>query len=331
MTRGNSGHDRRIEGGERRRQRTPLPSDSSLLSPRLGLRLTKWWNREGTWYLFLAPAILLLLLFLAYPLANSLMLSFYKWKGLGARKFVGLANFEALLDDRFFWGSTWHTLVFALVVTLGTVGIGYLLATVISRRVRGWRAFRVGFYLPVMLSVVVVAALWVRIYEFNWGLLNTLLRAIGLDVLALPWLADVKYALAAVIIVPIWQYAGFPMIVILAAIEGIPQDLHDAATIDGVSEWQRTWGLIFPLVRPVVASISILQIIFSLKVFDLVWVMTKGSPGNSTAVLGTFLFRQGFETQKYGYASAVAVVMFLIVFTLTYLFQRVVKFDAVEF
>ena len=268
---------------------------------------------------------------MAYPLADSMLLSFFKWKGLGARKFVGLDNFERLLDDRFFWGATWHTLVFALIVTLGTVGIGYLLATVISRRVPGWRAYRVGYYLPVMLSVVVVAALWVRIYEFNWGLLNTFLRAIGLDVIALPWLADVKYALAAVIVVPIWQYAGFPMIVTLAAIEGIPQDLHDAATIDGVSEWQRTWRLIFPLVRPVVASISILQIIFSLKVFDLVWVMTKGSPGNSTAVLGTFLFRQGFETQKYGYASAVAVVMFLIVFTLTYLYQRLVKFDAVEF
>ena len=331
MARGSSGPETKIEGGEGRGSGTPLSNSLPFLAPETGWRLARWWNREGIWYLFLAPAILLLLIFFAYPLADSLMLSFYKWKGLGARKFVGLANFEALLDDRFFWGATWHTLVFALVVTLGTVGIGYLLATVISRRVYGWRAYRIGFYLPVMLSVVVVAALWVRIYEFNWGLLNTFLRAVGLDVLALPWLADVKYALAAVIIVPIWQYAGFPMIVTLAAIEGIPQDLHDAATIDGVSEWQRTWRLIFPLVRPVVASISVLQIIFSLKVFDLVWVMTKGSPGNSTAVLGTFLFRQGFETQKYGYASAVAVVMFLIVFTLTYLYQRLVKFDAVEF
>lgn len=331
MARGTASVESGNGSREERGQNSPLSPHSSPPGPRLGSRLARWWNREGIWYLFLAPAVLLLLVFLAYPLADSLVLSFYKWKGLGARKFVGLDNFERLLDDRFFWGATWHTLVFALVVTLGTVGIGYLLATVISRRVFGSGVYRVGFYLPVMLSVVVVAALWVRIYEFNWGLLNTVLRAIGLDVLALPWLADVKYALAAVIVVPIWQYAGFPMIVTLAAIEGIPQDLHDAATIDGVSEWQRTWRLIFPLVRPVVASISILQIIFSLKVFDLVWVMTKGSPGNSTAVLGTFLFRQGFETQKYGYASAVAVVMFLIVFTLTYLYQRLVKFDAVEF
>ena len=331
MAQGSSGSENRIEGGEGRGPGSALSNLVPFLAPNTGWRLTRWWDRVGIWYLFLTPAFLLLLVFFAYPLADSLMLSFYKWKGLGARKFVGLDNFEALLDDRFFWGATWHTLVFALVVTLGTVGIGYLLATVISRRVYGWRAYRIGFYLPVMLSVVVVAALWVRIYEYNWGLLNTFLRAVGLDVLALPWLADVKYALAAVIVVPIWQYAGFPMIVTLAAIEGIPDDLHDAATIDGVSEWQRTWRLIFPLVRPVVASISILQIIFSLKVFDLVWVMTKGSPGNSTAVLGTFLFRQGFETQKYGYASAVAVVMFLIVFTLTYLYQRLVKFDAVEF
>ena len=131
-----------LEGGngreEEKRDNTPLSPPSSPLSPRLGPRLARWWNQVGIWYLFLTPAILLLLIFFAYPLADSLMLSFYKWKGLGARKFVGLANFEDLLDDRFFWGATWHTLVFALVVTLGTVGIGYLLATVISRRVFGF-------------------------------------------------------------------------------------------------------------------------------------------------------------------------------------------------
>ena len=303
----------------------------SVISYTARQRLVKWWDRRGIWYAFVAPSILLLLFFMAYPLADSLALSFYQWKGLGPRTFVGLSNFKEMVADRLFFGATWHTIVLAVVVTLGTVGIGFILAMAISRRVTGWKTFRVGYYLPVMLSLVVVGALWLRIYEYNWGLLNTFLRGIGLDVLALPWLADMKYALWSVIIVIIWQYAGFPMIVILAAIEGIPQDLHDAATIDGVNDWQRGRYLTLPLIRPVVASISMLQLILSLKVFDIVWVMTKGDPGNSTAVLGTFLFRKGFETQQYGYASAVAVVMFLIVFTLTYLYQRFIKFETVEF
>ena len=128
MARGNTALESGNGRGEELSENKPLSPHSSPLTPLLGPRLARWWNRVGIWYLFLAPAILLLLIFFAYPLADSLMLSFYKWKGLGARKFVGLDNFEALLDDRFFWGATWHTLVFALVVTLGTVGIGYLLA-----------------------------------------------------------------------------------------------------------------------------------------------------------------------------------------------------------
>jgi ABC-type sugar transport system permease subunit len=133
-------------------------------------------------------------------------------------------------------------------------------------------------------------------------------------------------------VVPIWQYSAFPMIVILAAIENIPQDLHDAATIDGVNEWQRARFLMFPLIRPVVASISMLQLIFSLKVFDLIWVMTpRGDPAGSSMVLGLFLYMKGFFNHDYGYASAVAMVMFVIVFTMTYLYQRVVKIDVVEY
>lgn len=313
------------------RSRDVATVGQAVARPSRGHRFMKWWDKQGIWYLFLAPAVVLLVVFMAYPLLDSLGLSLYRWKGLGPRQFIGINNFQALVQDRFFWAALWHTLVFAVVVTLGTVGIGFLLAMVISRRVWAWRAFRIGYYLPVMLSTVVVGVVWARIYEYNYGLLNSLLRSIGLGSLALPWLADVRYALWSVIAVPIWQYVGFPMIVILAAIEGIPQDLHDAATIDGVNEWQRAVHLTFPLIRPVVASISMLQVIFSLKVFDVVWVMTKGDPGGSSAVLGTFLYRQSFETQKYGYASAVAVVMFAIVFTATYLYQRLVKVESVEY
>jgi ABC-type sugar transport system permease subunit len=283
------------------------------------------------WYLFLAPALLLLLGFMGFPLYRSLELSLYEWKGLLPRQWVGLENFERLFRDRYFWSALGHTIVFALAATVGTVGIGFLLALAISRRVPLHGLYRFAFYLPVMLPMTVVAALWARIYEPNYGLLNTTLSAIGLGFLAHPWLGSLDLSLPAIIVVCIWQYAGFPMIVLLAAIEGIPEDLYQAAELDGASEFQRMRDLVIPMIWPVLVSISVIQIIFSLKVFDLVWVMTKGGPAESSAVLGTYLYRRAFEQQEYGYASAVAVSMFAIIFTVTYLYYRLTKVDAVEF
>jgi ABC-type sugar transport system permease subunit len=293
--------------------------------------LTARFRQNGHWYLFLAPAVLLLVAFMGLPLYRSLELSLFEWKGLLPRKWVGLENFERLFRDRYFWSALSHTIVFAISATVGTVGLGLLLAIAISRRVPGHGIFRFAFYLPVMLPMTVVAALWARIYEPNYGLLNSALNAIGLGFLAQPWLGSLDLALPSIIAVCIWQYAGFPMIVLLAAIEGIPEELHQAVTLDGATEWDRMRYLIIPMIWPVLVSISVIQIIFSLKVFDIVWVMTKGGPAESSSVLGTYLYRRAFEQQEYGYASAVAVAMFAVIFTVTYLYYRLTKVDAVEF
>jgi ABC-type sugar transport system permease subunit len=283
------------------------------------------------WYLFLAPALILLLGFMGFPLYRSLELSLYEWKGLMPRQWVGLENFERLFRDKYFWGALSHTVVFAIAATVGTVGVGFLLALAISRRVPLHGLFRFAFYLPVMLPMTVVAALWARIYEPNFGLLNTVLNNIGLGFLAQPWLGSLDLALPSIIVVCIWQYAGFPMIVLLAAMEGIPEDLHQAAELDGANEFQRMRDIVLPMIWPVLVSITVIQIIFSLKVFDLVWVMTKGGPAERSSVLGTYLYRKAFEQQEYGYASAVAVAMFAVIFTVTYLYYRLTKVDAVEY
>ena len=288
-------------------------------------------RRNLHWYLFLAPAVLLLIGFIGFPLYRSLELSLFEWKGLMPRKWVGLDNFARLFHDRYFWSALWHTIVFAISATVGTVGIGLLLALAISRRVPFHNLYRFAFYLPVMLPMTVVAALWARIYEPNFGLLNTALKSIGLGFLAQPWLGSLDLSLPAIIAVCIWQYAGFPMIVLLAAIEGVPEDLHEAAQLDGASTFQRIRSIVIPMIAPVLISISVIQIIFSLKVFDLVWVMTKGGPAESSAVLGTYLYRRAFEQQEYGYASAVAVSMFAVIFTVTYAYYRMTKADVVEY
>ena len=288
-------------------------------------------RRNLIWYLFLAPAVIMLLMFMAAPLIQSLELAFYEWNGLRPREYIGLENFEELFDDRFFWGALSHTLTFAVFSMVGTVGIGLLLAMAISRRVPGASIYRFVYYLPVMLPMAVSAALWVRMYETNFGMLNVMLRSVGLEHLQGTWIASRETALGSVIAVAVWQFSGFPMIILLAAIENIPDDLHEAASLDGITEVKRLWYLVLPLIRPVLISISVLQFIFSLKVFDLVWVMTLGGPAESTSVLGTFLYKEAFRKQEYGYASAVAVVMFAVIFTITYVYQRLMRVEAVEF
>ena len=287
-------------------------------------------NRSLHWYGFLAPAFLLLAAFMAYPLYKSFELSLFQWKGLLPRKFVGLDNFVELFADGYFWGALNHTLIFSAAATAGTVGIGFLLALAISRRVPAHGLYRFAFYLPVILPMTVTAALWVRIYEANYGLLNTALRALGLGNFAQPWLGSTDLSLWSIIAVSVWQYAGFPMIVLLAAIEGIPEDVHEAATLDGATEWERMRFIVIPMIWPVLVSMTVIQIIFSLKVFDLIWVMTKGGPSESSAVLGTYLYRKAFEQQQYGYASAVAVAMFAVIFTITYLYYRLARAGAQE-
>jgi ABC-type sugar transport system permease subunit len=303
----------------------PIAPQSQQAS--LSQRLKKTIRDNLIWYAFVAPAVLLILVFMVVPIFEALSLATYEWNGVRPREYVGMENFVELLDDRFFLGALKHTVLFSILATVGTVGLGLLLAVAISRQVPGSLIFRVLFYLPVMVPITVVGALWVRILEPNFGMLNTFLRGVGLDALAASWLGDANVALYVLIGVTIWQYAGFPMIVLLAAIENISEEIHEAATLDGVAEGQRLRHITLPLIRPVLISISVLQVIFSLKVFDLVWVMTRGGPGQSTDVLGTFLFDEAFFKRKYGYASAVAVAMFLIIFTITYIYQRIVRVE----
>jgi ABC-type sugar transport system permease subunit len=283
-------------------------------------------REQWLWWLFLAPAILLLLLFMAWPLFQAMRLSLFEWKGLTPPRWVGFDNFVTLASDRYFWAALQHTLIFAVVATFGTVALGLVLAIAISRRVPGHRIYKFAFYLPVMIPITVAAALWVRLLEPNYGIVNSALRGVGLGFLAAPWLADLNLSLWTVIAVVIWGSTGFPMIVLLASIEAIAEDLHEAMTLDGVNAWQRVWHLILPLVRPVLISITALQLIFSLKVFDIIWVMTRGGPAESTSVLGTYLYRMAFEQQKFGYASAVAVVMFVLIFSVTYAYYKISRF-----
>jgi ABC-type sugar transport system permease subunit len=167
------------------------------------------------------------------------------------------------------------------------------------------------------------------LYEFNIGLVNTVLLRIGLK--PVPWLSDGRFALLSITIVATWQFIGFPMIVILAGLENIPQYLHDAATLDGVNEVQRMFYITLPLIRQVMISITMLEFVLSMRVFDIVYVMTKGGPSNASEVLGSYLYKKGFQSYQFGFASAVAVLMFAVIFAIGYWYQRAIGARQVEY
>lgn len=296
-----------------------------------GLRLTlRSMYKARLAYLFLAPALFLLTAFIAYPLVRSLYLSLFQWNGITKPEYIGLENFVRLIEDRSFLNALYNTLAFAILTTAGTVGIGFLLAVAIERRLMGWQAFKIIYFLPVMMAATVVAMLWGQLLDPTFGPVNLMLKGLGVSKPPV-WLGDPKITLYAIIGVSIWQYAGFPMIVLLAAMENIPGDIHDAATIDGVNGWQRITRIIVPMIKSVLAVIVMLQIIFSLKVFDVIWVMTQGGPGEATNVLGVYLYRNAFVYTYFGYGSAVAVVMTVIIVTLSLTYRRFIKVEAIEY
>ncbi len=287
-------------------------------------------RRARVAYLFVAPAYLLMFVFMAYPLAESLILSFYEWNGIGPRVYVGLDNFRFLVEDSVFLRALKNNLIFSALTTVGTVVLGFLLAVAVERRVLGWSVFKIVYFLPVMMSGTIVGLLWGRLYDPTYGPINSVLKTLGWENPPV-WLGDPNVALYAIILVTIWQYAGFPMVMFLAGMESIPPEIHDAATLDGVNAWQRMTQIILPLVKHVVSVMVLLQLIFSFKVFDIIWAMTSGGPGEATTVLGIHLYRESFTYTHFGYGAVIAVVMFAIIFAMFTVYQRVFRVEQIEY
>lgn len=272
-------------------------------------------SRHLVGYAFAGPALLVFLAFIIYPIVYSLQLSFHEWNGFTIEwgPFVGLQNYLELARDEVFWKAMKNSAIFVLVRTPLEVGIGFGLALLLDRAIPGRGLLRTLFFVPVVLSLVVVTIIFQRIFETNAGLLNTFLRWANLDALAQPWLADPKTALGAVIAVSIWKNVGFSLVILLAGLQGLPQGVIEAARVDGASITQLIGRITTPLMRPVLAMTALLSVISGLKVFDLIFIMTRGGPIYSTEVLATLLYRQAFELNNMGLASAVAVVMVAIV------------------
>ena len=283
--------------------------------PRLNVR-----TREAIeCYLFIMPAILGLLIFYIGPMVASFILSLTNYDLLTAPEFIGLENYRQMADDPLFWQSLRVTSIYSLVSVPLVLAIGLFLAVLLNQKVRGSTFFRSVFYLPTVISGVAVAMLWRWIFNDEYGILNLLLDKVGIR--GPGWLIDEHWALIALIMTSVWT-AGGTMLIFLAGLQGIPAELYEAAELDGASRWKRFWTITFPLLSNVTFFNLVLGVIGALQVFTEAFVLTKGGPNNSTLLLPVYLYRNAFQYLEMGYASAIAWVMFLIVFVLTLIVFR---------
>ncbi len=273
---------------------------------------------NATVAVFLAPTFILLGVFLILPIVQSFQLSFTDWDGVApVQQHVGLANWQELAHDPTFWLSVKNSFLLAGVSLIIQIPIGLALAVLLDRGGRKFKVFKVGFFVPLLMSSVAVAFLFQGVFDFNFGLLNSLLNTLHLDAFAQDWLGDPNYAIWAVLSVVSWQFIPFYMLLFLAAMQGIPTELREASMIDGANKRQYTFGIQIPLIKGAIATAALLIIIGSLKYFDLIWVMTAGGPDHATTVMATYMYESAFKANRVGYGAAIASAMFLIVFTVS--------------
>lgn len=264
-------------------------------------------------YLFLSPAIVLYTIFVLNPTVQSLRLAFYEWNGVSAEKtWVGLDNFTRLWSDDIFWQALRHSLMWTMIVVAFNLIVGLGAAAMLSASIRGRLLFRLGFFLPVVQASIVTAMIWKWIYAPT-GILNSILNAIGLDALTRGWLGDFTFVLPSLALAAGWMSFGLSVVILLAGMQGVDQELYDAAQLDGASKRRMFFDVTLPSIRSVVTIVVILSLMDAFKVFDLIWATTEGGPIRATEVLGTYMFKEGFQKNQYGYGSAIAVVLAVII------------------
>jgi multiple sugar transport system permease protein len=279
-------------------------------------RFSKRRARAGR--MFVAPNLTAVAMFMLFPLGFSLYMSVQNWDLFRPAKFVGLANYRSLFaDDPLFEIALRNTVVYTVGTVVPTVFISLAVAGVLNRKIKGINIFRTIIFLPLAVSSVVMAVVWQFVFNTNNGLINIMLGWIGLG--PVPWLNDPKWAMLSLCTVSVWRSVPFATVILLAAMQGVPDNLYEAAKLDGAGEVRQFVSITVPLIRAAVSFVVVISIIHAFQAFDLVYVLTGGNGGPETAtyVLGIMLFQHAFSFLEFGYASALAWVIFAILLVLT--------------
>lgn len=301
------------------------------------MRTTRPWHERYFHFILLLPALIILLFLTVYPLANVFRLSFYEYNYLrGAPRFVGLANYGRLFSDRFFVDGIRNTFVFSISATALEVLLGLGLAVLFNRQFRGRKLLLPLVIFPMMLSTMVVCAIWRSMYHYDYGIINHFLDnftpivnwfrgVFGLAPVAgikVRWLFDPDLALWSVVLVDLWQYTPMAFLILLAGLQSIPKDLYEAARVDGAGGVGLFRYVTLPLLRKHLFLALLLRSIDTFKIFDKVYALTGGGPGSATETISFYIYREGFKYFNMGRASAAAVVMFLAVAVVTVFYIR---------
>jgi multiple sugar transport system permease protein len=275
-------------------------------------------------WLFISPIVVGVVAFQFFPILVSMVASLTDWNGIAAPKFVGLRNFtDMFTNDPLFLQTFKNTVYFTLASIPLTIGIGLVLALLCARPIRGVAFFRTAYFAPYVTNVVAIGFVWFWFFQPDDGVINGLLHQLGID--GPQWLTSSSWAMPAVIMVSVWQGIGYPMIILLAGLQGLPNEYFESAKIDGAGAGQRLRFITLPLLTPHFLFLLITQFISSFQVFGLIYVMTKGGPGHATSVYIYNIYQNAFSYGKVGYASAMAWILFVVIALVTYLQWKLQK------
>lgn len=269
-------------------------------------------------YVFLLPGFLIYLVCVLLPIAGTVRYSFHDWTGFSEPIYSGLANYQRLLADKDFWQALSHNFFFAIFYTILPILLGLFLTSLLTRsKIRGLAVFRTGLFIPQIMSPVVVGIIWRWLFQLD-GPINQALVTFGLGELARPWLGDFTFAPFAVGFVGTWVEYGLAMVLFIAGAQAIDEDLYDAAKVFGANAVQQFWYVTLPGLRQQLLVAFVITFIASLRIFDLVFVLTRqGGPGKVTTVASILIYQQAFQKNNAGYASAMAVVLTLVIVTVS--------------
>jgi multiple sugar transport system permease protein len=280
---------------------------------------------SGIALLFIAPYLILFLIFRIGPAIAGLLLGFAKYQISGSVQWEGLSNFRRLFADSLFWNALRVTLVYTVIAVPLTVAFSLIMAQLCARSIRGIKIYRALYFLPVVTSLVTSGVIWQWIYS-SGGPANWFFKAIGIG--SVPWLSSGTMVLPSLSLMSVWTRFGYDMLILLAGLLAIPKDYTEAAMIDGASAWARFWSVTLPQLKPALFFVVVLEIIQSFQVFDVIYVMTGGGPVRSSYSLVFLIYDQGFHYFDFGYASAAGVVLFVITLVVALWQRRLFREDS---
>jgi multiple sugar transport system permease protein len=270
-------------------------------------------------YIFILPAVLGFILWTVGPMLYSLWLSFHAWNLIQSPKWIGFGNYREMWDDRIFWASVRATLTYAVILVPLFQLLSFTMALLLNSKLPGIRFFRAALYLPVVVPIVAATFVWQWMFHSEFGLINYFLGKLGIDKIL--WFQEPRYAMAAIVIMSLWVFGG-TMVIYLAALQGVPEHLHEAAALDGASALRRLFVVTIPMMSPVIFFNVVLGVIGSLQIFTQAYIITDGGPQNATRFYSFMIYQRGFRDFQMGYASALAWVLFLFILLLSLLVFR---------